>query len=329
MEIGIIGAGAMGCLYGGRLAEAGYSVTLLDIWTAHVDAINASGLLLDGSGGEKRIAIRATRDAAAMPACDLVIIFVDANATRDAAQTARSVLKPDGIALTLQNGIGNVEALIAELGETRVMGGLSYHSAALRGPGHVSHTHAGPTWLGERDGASTPRLARLIELHARAGLQPVQVEDITGYIWDKWVLNSAINPISAITGLRQGEIPRTPPVEAFQTRIIDEILTVVAAKGVRLHDPDIKTTIKDQCWKKFNKPSMQQHIEAGKRTEIDALNGAVVRLAREAGVPVPFNEAITMLIKGLEKSRTQALRVPPIDYDAMEAKAAGTPRSRI
>ena len=133
-------------------------------------------------------------------------------------------------------------------------------------------------------------------------------------------------PVSAITGLRQGEIPRTPPVEEFQTRIIDEILAVVAAKGIRLHDPDIKTSIKDQCWKKFNKPSMQQHVEAGKRTEIDALNGAVVRLAREAGVPVPFNEAITMLIKGLEKSRKQSVDGPSIDYDALEAEAARTAR---
>jgi 2-dehydropantoate 2-reductase len=326
MEIGIIGAGGMGCLYGGRLAEAGYSVTLLDIWKAHVDAINGSGLLLDGIGGERRIAVRATVEAAGMRACNLVIILVDANSTRDAALAARSFLSPDGIALTLQNGVGNVEALIAELGETRAMAGLSYHSAALRGPGHATHTHAGLTWLGERDGQSTPRLAQLIELFARADLQPVQVEDITGYIWDKWVLNSAINPISAITGLRQGEIPRTPSVEEFQTRIIDEILTVIAAKGIRLHDTDIKTTIKDQCWKKFNKPSMQQHIEAGKRTEIDALNGAVVRLAREVGVPVPFNEAITMLIKGLEKSRQQALRDPPVDYAAMEAEAARSPR---
>ena len=326
MRIGVIGAGGMGCLYGGRLTQAGYDVTLLDIWQPHVDAIKSSGLLLDGIGGEARIAIKAASNPADMPQCGLAIIFVDANSTRDAARIARSILSDNGYALTLQNGIGNVEALIDELGDTRAMGGLSYHSAALKGPGHVTHTHSGPTWLGERDGTQSPRLNELLEIHARAGLQPVEVDDITGYIWDKWVLNSAINPVSAITGLRQGEIPRTPPVEEFQTRIIDEILAVVAAKGIRLHDPDIKTSIKDQCWKKFNKPSMQQHVEAGKRTEIDALNGAVVRLAREAGVPVPFNEAITMLIKGLEKSRKQSVDGPSIDYDALEAEAARTPR---
>ena len=103
----------------------------------------------------------------------------------------------------------------------------------------------------------------------------------------------------------------------------------MAAKGIALHDPGIKEAIKAQCWKKFNKPSMQQHIEAGKRTEIDALNGAVLRLAREVGVPVPFNEALTMLIKGREKSQRQLLHEPPIDYAAMEQDAASTTAPRF
>jgi 2-dehydropantoate 2-reductase len=158
MRIGIIGAGGMGCLYGGRLTQAGYDVTLLDIWQPHIDSIKSSGLLLDGIGGEARIAIKAASNPADMPQCALAIIFVDANSTRDAARIARSILSDNGYALTLQNGIGNVEALIGELGDTRVMGGLSYHSAALKGPGHVTHTHSGPTWLGERDGTHSSRL---------------------------------------------------------------------------------------------------------------------------------------------------------------------------
>ena len=126
--------------------------------------------------------------------------------------------------------------------------------------------------------------------------------------------------------LRQGEIPRTPEVDDYQTHIIDEILAVVAAKGVTLHDSRIKATIKAQYWKKFNRPSMQQHIEAGKRTEIDELNGAVVRIARDLGIPVPFNEALTQLIKGREKSQRQRLHEPPIDYAALEREASKTTR---
>ena len=322
MKVCVIGAGAMGCLYGGRLAEAGYDVTLIDIWEAHVAAINSAGLRLDGIDGERRVKIAATTDAATVRPVDVAIVLVSANSTALAGKTAARLLAPGGFVLSLQNGIGNFEALAGVLGEERVMAGLSYDSAAIGGPGHVSHTNAGPTWLGERDGSRTTRLDQLVAALTQSGLQPVIVDDIVGFIWDKWVLNSAINAVSAITGLRQGEIPRTPPVDEFQTRIIDEILAVVAAKGLRLHDPDIKQAIKRQCWKKFNKPSMLQHIEAGKRTEIDALNGAVVREGKALGVPTPFNEALTLLIKGLEKSRAQAVHGPSIDYEQLEAEAA-------
>ncbi len=327
-RIVVIGAGAMGCLYGGRLAVAGHEVTLVDLWQEHVEALSRSGLLLESARGEERIPIAATTDPRPRGPFDLAIILVDANATRDAAKLARDVLAPDGFAVTLQNGIGNLEAMLEELGDDRVVGGLSYHSAALAGPGRVKHTHTAKTWLGELNGGSTARLDELVRAFRDAGLDPEPVPDIRAFIWEKWVLNCAINPISAITGLRQGEIPRTPPVEEFQTRIIEEILAVLSAKEVALSDPDIKETIKAQCWKKFNKPSMLQHVEAGKRTEIDALNGAVVRLGRELGVPVPYNEALTMLIKGLEKSQMQKLRAPRIDYDDMEARAKVEPRPR-
>ncbi len=322
MKVCVIGAGAMGCLYGGRLAQAGYDVTLVDIWETHVSAINSSGLLLDGIGGKIRVKIAATTDASTVSPVDFVIVLVSANSTALAGQTASQLLAPGGFVLSLQNGIGNFEALAQVLGEERVMAGLSYDSAAIGGPGHVKHTNAGPTWLGERDGSRTTRLDQLVTALSRSGLQPVIVDDIVGFIWDKWVLNCAINAVSAITGLRQGEIPRTPPVDEFQTRIIDEILSVVAAKGLRLHDPDIKRAIKRQCWKKFNKPSMLQHIEAGKRTEIDALNGAVVREGKALGVSTPFNEALTLLIKGLEKSRMQVVHGPTIDYGKLEAETA-------
>jgi 2-dehydropantoate 2-reductase len=324
MKFCIIGAGAMGCLYGGRLAHAGYDVTLVDVWQAHVAAIDQAGLRLDGIGGEQRVRLAATTDPATVSPVDAAIILVSANSTAEAGRTASRLLAPGGFVLTLQNGIGNFEALAQVLGEERVMAGLSYDSAALGGAGHATHTHSGPTWLGERDGSRSGRLDRLVTALARSGLKPVVVDDIVGFIWDKWVLNSAINAVAAITGLRLGEIARTPEVDEFQTRIIDEILAVIAAKGLRLHDPAIKETIKQHSRKKFNKPSMLQHIEAGKRTEIDALNGAVVREGKALGVPTPFNEALVLLIKGLEKSRAQVLHGAPIDYDRLEAEAAGS-----
>ena len=203
-------------------------------------------------------------------------MLTDANTTGEAATAARAMLRPDGFAVTLQNGIGNVEALADALGRERVAGGLSYHSAAVRGPGEVSHTHAGPTWLGELERPGTPRIERLATALRTAGFTPTIVDDIQGLIWAKFVHNSAINAICAVTGLRVGEISSHPGADELQTRIIEEALAIVRAQGIVLPDPDPMGSIKAFCRVKFNKPSMLQHVEQGKRTEIDALNGAIV-----------------------------------------------------
>ena len=272
----VIGAGSMGSLYGGLLARAGFDVTLLDVWAEHIEAIRRDGLRLDGitgdvvSGSAQRLA--PTRLRPPTSPCPH-------GRQRDPRGRRR---RPDdsstgGFALTLQNGIGNVEALAEALGRARVAAGLSYHSAAVRGPGEVSHTHAGPTWLGELDGARTPRLERLATALRAAGFASTIVQDIQGLIWAKFVHNSAINAICAVTGLRVGEISSHPGADELQTRIIEEALAVVRAHGIVLPDPDPMRSIKDFCRVKFNKPSMLQHVEQGKRTEIDALNGAIVR----------------------------------------------------
>ena len=322
MRFGVIGAGSMGSLYGGLLARAGFDVVLVDLWQEHVDLIRRDGLHLDGITGDLRIPVKATSRVEDVSPVDCAIILTDANSTREAAQTARRVLGAEGFALTLQNGIGNVETLGEALGAGRVMGGTSNHSAALRAPGHVTHTHAAPTWIGELDGQRTGRLGEVEEALARAGFTPVVVDNILAHIWNKFVLNCGINAISAVTGLRLGEIVRTPAVDELQTRVIEEVLAVVRAKGVALTEPDPMRAIKEHCRKKYNKPSTLQHVEQGKRTEIDALNGALVREARRLGVPTPYNDAVTLLLKGVEKHWAQTLRGPAIDYDRLEAEAA-------
>jgi len=322
MRFCIIGAGSMGSLYGGLLAQAGFDVTLFDVWAEHIEAIRHHGLHLDGITGDLHIPIRATSQVGDVPVADCAIVLTDANATREAAVTAHRVLAPAGYALTLQNGIGNVEALSEVLGDARVMGGTSNHSAAVQGPGHVTHTHAAPTWIGELDGRSTARLLETEQALAKAGFTPLVVDNVLAHIWNKFVLNCGINAISAVTGLRLGELVRTPPVDELQTRVIEEVLAVVRAKGVALTDPDPMRTIKEHCRKKYNKPSTLQHVEQGKRTEIDALNGALVREARQLGIPTPYNDALSLLLKGVEKHHAQTVGGPAIDYDRLEAEAA-------
>ena len=303
MHTVIIGAGSMGGLYGGLLANAGYKVSLVDAWQDHVDAIGARGLHLDGISGDFELKIPASSDPTGEHWADLAIILVHAYNTQAAAGIAKRILKEDGAVLTLQNGVGNIENLTAELGAQRVLGGLSYHSSAMQGPGHVTHTHRGPTWLGEIDGQTTDRLKAIEQMFAAAELEPVIVDDILGYIWSKLIHNSAINPVCAMLGLRVGEIPTTPGADDLQTRIIEEALAVIQAKGIDIAEDDPMTAIKEFCKLKFNKPSMLQHMESGRRTEIEALNGAIVREGRSLGVATPFNEAVTWIVEGMQAQR--------------------------
>lgn len=303
MKVCVIGAGAMGSLYGARLCAAGHDVVLVDRWKEHIDAIRHEGLRLVSEGAELLTRPAATTDPTDVEAVDLAIILVDANATDAAGEMARSMLAPGGFALTLQNGIGNLARLDAILGKDRVAGGLSYASCEIAGPGHVVHTHAGPTWLGERPGQQNDHAGRLAPPFEAAKLMPQLVPDIELLIVEKWILNSAINALCAITGLRQGEIPRTPELDEYQDRILEEAFAVVSAQGYPVDSAALRDAIKAQCWKKFNKPSMLQHVEAGKRTEIDSLNAAIARAGRELGIPTPYNDALAKLIKGLEKNR--------------------------
>jgi 2-dehydropantoate 2-reductase len=321
MKITVVGAGAMGGSYGGLLAVAGHEVSLIDAWPAHVDAIERDGLRVEGVLGDHRLRIPASSGAIGHGA-ELAIVFVDANNTAAAAATAAEVLAPDGFAITFQNGIGNVEQLQAALGAGRVLGGSSLCSAARRGPGHVALTHRGRTTIGETDGAVRPRTEALAAALNEAGFETAVARDVMAVIWEKFVLNCSINAIAATTGLRGGEIARLPELDAFQDRVLAEIMAVTAAKGIRLPTPDLPAKIKAHCRRKFNRPSMLQHVEAGRRTEIDALNGALLREAAAQGVAMPYNEALVALLKGRELHQRRKIYEPDLDYEAWEARIA-------
>jgi 2-dehydropantoate 2-reductase len=300
MQIAVIGAGNMGCVYGANLARIGEQVTLIDVWEEHIGRIRTHGLHMEGLNGDFTVRVGATLTPAEAPKADVVLICANAYNTPEAAQSAKVVLKENGYALTLQNGVGNVEVLTDVLGARRVLAGLSFHSGDLRGPGRVAHTNHGPTYLGELDRSRSPRLLALADAMERAHLNPVLEDDIVVTIWSKFVHNCAINAICAITDLRPGHIREIPALDEFQTHLINETLALVRAKGVTLPDPDPLTTIKAYCAKKFHRVSMLQHLDRGRRTEIDALNGYVARESRNLGLSAPYSEALTMLMKGRE-----------------------------
>ena len=298
MQIVVIGAGNMGCVYGGNLARIGIPVCLVDVWKEHVEQIRLHGLRFEGLTGSFTVRVGATTDPAEAPKADAALLCVNSYSTRAAAEAARIALKPEGWCLTLQNGVGNIEILSEVLGPHRVLAGLSFQSGDLAGPGFIRHTNNGPTYLGELDRSPTPRLAHMEELMTKASLNPVAVNDVIATIWGKFVHNCGINAICAITGLRPGHIQEVPALRGFQVRIIEEAAALVRAKGIHLEEEDPVAAIQEYCSHKFHRPSMMQHLERGQQTEIDALNGYVARESRLLGLAAPYNEALASLVAG-------------------------------
>jgi 2-dehydropantoate 2-reductase len=304
LRIAVIGAGAMGGMFGARFADAGAEVVLIDRDAPHVTAILTDGLAVDCQGQQHWYRLPATTDPAGLGVFDLALVMVDCNATHAAAETAGELIGATGAALTLQNGIGNIETLVEVLGTSRVLAGSTMNSAARTGPGRIAHTHLGKTVLGELDGSTTPRLEAVAELFGKA-LLPVEITaNIQGHVWQKFVLNAALNPVSAITRLRPGEIADSAAASDLVHRILDEVLAVVAAEGIELPDPDPRGSILGHAVGRMNKPSMLQHVEQGRRTEIAALNGALLGHAARHGIDCPVNATIVQLVKAIEARPT-------------------------
>ena len=318
MDITVVGAGAMGGSYGGLLAAAGNRVRLIDTWQDHVDAINRDGLRVDGAHGEHRLRLAAATQPDANETADIVLLFTDTNGTADAARTIAGILSPDGFVVTSQNGIGNVETLEDVLGEGPVVGGSSMCSAATIGPGHVSLTHLGPTSVGEVRGGSSDRVDAFLAALEDAGFPSKPAPDIMAEIWQKFVVNCSANAVAAVTGLRSGEFVDIQDLMDYRVRVVEEVMAVLDAKGITLPDPEL---IKRICsgGRRMNRPSMLQHIRMGRKTEIDTLNGALVREAKALGIPVPYNEALVALLRGRELAQRRAVHEPDLDYEAWEA----------
>ena len=300
MRIAVLGSGAMGAIFGSAFARAGVDVIFFDRRQDVVAAISGRGLHVDGVSGKTTACFPATTIAADIGEVDVAVVLVDANATEEIGGVAEQCLGQDGFALTLQNGIGNWEVLASRLGPQRVIAGSTYNSGSNLGPGQVQHTDLGPTVIGEIDGRHSDRAGHIARLLEFAGL-PVEVSDnVQGHIWSKFVHNCAINPVSAVTGLRPFEIAGTVAASTLLNKLLDEILAVVAGAGVQLPEDDPRALIHAHCRERSNRPSMLQHLESGRPTEIDALNGALVQRGRAIGIATPFNEAIVLTVKAIE-----------------------------
>jgi 2-dehydropantoate 2-reductase len=302
MKIAVLGAGAMGSLYGAMLAGAGEEVWLVNVWKEHVEEINRHGLTV-WIGDEKRLVrVPATTDPASVGPADLVLVFVKAYATEQAMRGALSLVGENTAVLTLQNGVGNVEQLCSVVGEGRVLAGSSTFGANLAGPGCVRMAGKGETTLGELNGEVTERLGKIAAAFERAGLSPVISDNIQGVLWTKLLVNAGINPLTAICRVNNGRLLEIPELAALLERAVGEAQAVAEKKGIRLTVADPVAHVKKVARATAdNVSSMRQDVERGRRTEIDVICGAVVREGAEAGVPTPVNETLALLVRALEE----------------------------
>jgi 2-dehydropantoate 2-reductase len=319
-EVVMIGAGAMGGVIAGALARAGVRLSIIDTDAGHVTAIARDGLIVAGLGGpDGALRVPAMTAPEREGWADLAVVMTPAYETANAAATAARVLKPDGAALSMQNGLGNAETLVGVLGAARVFMGSTRVSADRPAPGRPRATRVDPSAIGELNADPLPRTRWFAEKLSEGGM-PTEVSDnVVGVLWSKFIHNCGINALSAITGLRMGEVSRVPGLAQLRWQVIDEALAVAAAKGIRLQYPDPVPELRRHTWRKFTKPSMQQHIEAGQPIEIESLNGWLVREAAALGLDVPANRIVTALARGRALAAMRDKARP--DYAALGAEA--------
>jgi 2-dehydropantoate 2-reductase len=303
VRVCIVGCGAVGSLFAAHLAQLDdVEVWAYDLAQDHVDAINREGLRLSGAGDVVG-KLRATSDDRALPPCDFGIVATKAMHT-SAAIAATAHAFAEGCVASVQNGVGNEEA-IAEHVE-RVIRGTTFPAGKVLGPGHVQWDVKGDTTLGPFEPRPAPleEIERLAGACSRGGMPTEAVGDARGPQWRKVIFNAATNPVGALTGLTHGRVCEQPDLRRFVTGLVDEGKAVAAAQDIDLgEDPEdlIDHAAKPEV-AYDHKASMLQDVEAHRSTEIDYLNGGIVRFGEQLGVPTPLNQAVWALVKGVEGS---------------------------
>ncbi len=303
VRVCVVGCGAVGSLFAANLAQLDdVEVWAYDLDRAHVDAINADGLRLTGAG-EVVGTLRATTDPAELPACDFGIVATKAMHT-EAAVAATAHAFADGAVASVQNGVGNEEAIAPHV--ARVIRGTTFPAGKILAPGVVQWDVKGDTTLGpfEPSPARADEIERLADACTRGGMPAAAVADARPAQWRKVIFNAASNPVGALTGLTHGRVCERPGLRALVSGLVSEGKAVAAAQGIVL-DADPEELIDhaarpDVAYE--HRASMLQDVDARRRTEIDYLNGGIARFGRELGVPTPLNTAVTALVKALEDS---------------------------
>lgn len=302
MKIAIVGTGAMGSVYAALLGDAGNDVWAIDTWQAHIDAIRSRGLRVEGASGDRVVPINATTQASEVGISDLVIIATKAMYVEAAAASAKALIGPDTVVLTIQNGLGSAQKVARILGAERVMIGVTGgFGASIKAPGHAHHNGWELVRLGEINGPATSRVERVAELWRSAGFNVKTFDDMDQLVWEKLICNVCYSGTCAVLGWTIGQVMRDEQAWRVASGCAKEAYAVALARNIRLDIEDVVAYVLDFGSKIPNaKPSVLLDHLAARRSEIDVINGAIPPAAREVNLTAPYNEAITALVKAKE-----------------------------
>ncbi len=303
MKIAIVGCGAMGSVYAGLFASAGHEVWAIDRWREHVEAMKKNGLRLEGKSGDRTVAVRATTDAKDAGACDLVILATKAMHVAQAAESAKPLLGQDTPVLSIQNGLGGPETAAGILGRERVMVGVvGGFGASIKAPGNAHHNGMELVRLGEFGGPITPRLKKVEEAWSGAGFRVKVFDDIDQLVWEKLICNCAYSGPCGVTDRTIIEVMDDPDLAQVSAACATEAYAVAMKRGVKLGFDDPVAYVRDFGSKIPNaRPSVLLDLMAGRKSEIDVINGAIPKAGREVGVAAPVNETMTALVRAKER----------------------------
>jgi 2-dehydropantoate 2-reductase len=313
MKIGVVGAGAMGSLFGARLTEAGVAdVVLYDVNKPHMDAVREHGLTFEDGSETRRVPIRATADPQEVGKVDFIIFFCKYPDSPQAIRDAQSMLTDETVVWTPQNGIGNVDIIAELVPEHRIAKGLTSSTSIQSGPGHIRTNFQGETetFIWPVAGGENAAVREAASLLTRAGLPTYLADDIDYRIWRKLCVNTTLTALTAAINTAIGAVGESPSGQELMHRIVEEVVTVARSKDIPLTFEDGFGYVEELRRKAFHHiGSTTGDMQNKKMTEIDAMNGAVVREGRKLGISTPVNEAVTHFVHLLEATRKDRLPI--------------------
>ena len=303
MQIMVMGAGGMGALFGAILAAGGLEVVLVDSDQDHTDVINKNGLKIDGYGSNRVQDIKAVSHPGEIPSADIVLVQTKGTATRKAAESMRHLAGGETVFISFQNGLGNEEVLADILGAENVMGGLTAMAGAKLGPGHIQDFARVPSWIGELGGGLSERAEKIAGLFSAAGLETIASANIRADIWKKLLGNMTMSAASGLTNLSSAEILAIPALRRMCLTAMDEAISIAESQGIELDRETVLhglELITKPGGTGDNKSSLCLDLLDQRRSEVEFIYGTPLRLAEEAGLPVPTLRAYYGLVLGVE-----------------------------